>query len=111
MRNATQERGNLLRSKRVHASEGIATMATAPGQERLAYVLRRKEFFNQKSFDIFEKLQIGVFAYVAYVFGILGSFAKKEWTLVQANKLIGIADVYLALLAAIFVLFMLINVI
>lgn len=85
-------------------------MATESELARYSYILRRKEFFNQKSFDIFEKLQIGVFAYVAYIFTILTAFTKREWSAEQVRELASIADIFLVLFLAIFVVFMVINV-
>lgn len=85
-------------------------MATQLQSERLAYVLRRKEFFNEKTFVLFEKFQFIVFAYVAYVLAILTALTKGDWTDTQATVLIWAADLFLGLAFSVFLIFVIINV-
>jgi hypothetical protein len=85
-------------------------MPTEQEVARYSYVLRRKEFFNQKSYDIFEKLQVGVFAYVAYIITIVTGFRKKEWSTDDVHNLTTIADTFLILFICIFLVFISINI-
>ncbi len=46
--------------------------------DRLAYIRRRKEFLNQKSFDVFEKYQIFIFLYIGYIITIITQSKTKK---------------------------------
>ncbi|WP_415402430.1 hypothetical protein [Tateyamaria sp. SN3-11] len=77
---------------------------------RLEYVHRRKEFLNQKTFYLFEKLQIAVFGFVSYVLVLVAMFHDGDLSQASLLSLTFIADIFLALFLVIYLLLSVINI-
>lgn len=66
---------------------------------RLTYIYTQKTFLNQKSFEVFEKYQIAVGGYIAYIFLIKTS--NIEANIFNFRHLISIASIALIFLCII----------
>ena len=78
---------------------------------RLEYVLRRKEFLNQKTFDIFEKFQLLIFSYIGYVISIITLFKDNKFTPADILQLFTIALAVIAFMFVVFSIIHLVNVV
>lgn len=77
--------------------------------DRREYVRERKNFLNEKSYNIFEKYQIAILAYLGYALVILTGGLKGDYTIEAATNLVHLSHNVLAVLVIVFVIFMVIN--
>ena len=77
---------------------------------RLDYVHRRKEFLNQKTFYLFEKLQIVVFGFVSYVLVLVAMYHDGELPKESLLSLVFIADIFLAVFLLIYLFLSALNI-
>ena len=79
--------------------------------ERRRYIYERKSFLNQKSYDIFEKYQISIFGYIAYVFVIFTKQREGLFELSDVFLLLKVANLFLGVFALLFLVVLALNIV